>query len=166
MRKLCPLPSLDRYYNLLVKRISQFAQLTYRPNIRPLHRQASCGTHKVAISGHRQTNCAAFRFALCNSSLYSPFIYFPPLILPPSALLAKSDIARQTVLLLDSPYATHPYTLLLSIFLLLYFLHLHSLPNITWVSERRRIRWAGYVARMGQRRGSYRVLVGKDAKFE
>jgi hypothetical protein len=33
--------------------------------------------------------------------------------------------------------------------------------NIIRVNKSRRIRWAGYVARMGDRRGAYRVLVGK-----
>ena len=34
-------------------------------------------------------------------------------------------------------------------------------PNIFRVKKSRRIRWAGNVARMGERRGMYRVLVGK-----
>jgi hypothetical protein len=38
---------------------------------------------------------------------------------------------------------------------------LHSLPNIVRVVKSRRMRWAGYVARMGDDRGVYRVLVGK-----
>jgi hypothetical protein len=33
-------------------------------------------------------------------------------------------------------------------------------PNIIRVIKSRRIRWAGHVARMGDRRASYRVLVG------
>jgi hypothetical protein len=33
--------------------------------------------------------------------------------------------------------------------------------NIIRVSISRRLRWAGHVARMGEGRGSYRVLVGK-----
>jgi hypothetical protein len=37
---------------------------------------------------------------------------------------------------------------------------LHSTPNIE-VTKLRRIRCAGHVARMGGRRGAYRVLVGK-----
>ena len=36
-----------------------------------------------------------------------------------------------------------------------------SLPNIVRVVKSRRMRWAGHVARMGQERGVYRVLVGK-----
>jgi hypothetical protein len=35
---------------------------------------------------------------------------------------------------------------------------LHSSPNIVRVIKSR---WAGYVARMGESRGVYRVLVGK-----
>jgi len=38
---------------------------------------------------------------------------------------------------------------------------LYSLPNILRVVKSRRMRWAGFVARMGQGRGVYRVLVGK-----
>jgi hypothetical protein len=38
---------------------------------------------------------------------------------------------------------------------------LHSSPNIIWVIESRRLRWAGHVARMGERKGVYSVLVGK-----
>jgi hypothetical protein len=34
-------------------------------------------------------------------------------------------------------------------------------PNIVRVIKSRRMRWAGHVARMGERRGVYRVLVGK-----
>jgi len=38
---------------------------------------------------------------------------------------------------------------------------LYSSPNIIWVIISRRMRWAGHVERMGERRGVYRVLVGK-----
>ena len=38
---------------------------------------------------------------------------------------------------------------------------LYTSPNIVRVIKSRRIRWAGHVARMGERRGVYRVLVGK-----
>jgi hypothetical protein len=38
---------------------------------------------------------------------------------------------------------------------------LYSLPNIVRVVKSRRMRWAGYVARMGEERGEHRVLVGK-----
>jgi len=38
---------------------------------------------------------------------------------------------------------------------------LYSSPNIFRVMKSRRIRWAGQVARMGERRGVYRILVGK-----
>jgi hypothetical protein len=38
---------------------------------------------------------------------------------------------------------------------------LYSSPNIIRVITSRRLRWAGHVARMGERRGAYRVLVGK-----
>jgi len=38
---------------------------------------------------------------------------------------------------------------------------LYSSPNIVWLIKSRRMRWAGHVARMGEERGVYRVLVGK-----
>jgi len=38
---------------------------------------------------------------------------------------------------------------------------LYTSPNIVWVIKSRRMRWAGHVARMGEERGVYRVLVGK-----
>jgi hypothetical protein len=37
----------------------------------------------------------------------------------------------------------------------------HSLPNIVRVIKSRRMRRAGHVARVGERRGAYRVLVGR-----
>jgi len=39
--------------------------------------------------------------------------------------------------------------------------YLYCSPNIVWVIKWRRMRWAGYVARMGERRGIYSVMVGK-----
>ena len=36
-----------------------------------------------------------------------------------------------------------------------------SSPNIVRVIKSRRMRWAGHVARMGEERGVYRILVGK-----
>jgi hypothetical protein len=38
---------------------------------------------------------------------------------------------------------------------------LHSLPNIVRVVKSRRMRWAGHVARMGEDRSVYRMLVVK-----
>jgi hypothetical protein len=38
---------------------------------------------------------------------------------------------------------------------------LYSSPNIVWVIKLRRMRWVGHVARIGEGRGVYRVLVGK-----
>jgi len=38
---------------------------------------------------------------------------------------------------------------------------LYSSPNIVRVINARKMRWAGQVARMGEERGAYRVLVGK-----
>jgi hypothetical protein len=42
--------------------------------------------------------------------------------------------------------------------------NLYSLPNIVRVVKSRRMRWAGHVARMGEGRGVYRVLVGKPER--
>ena len=39
---------------------------------------------------------------------------------------------------------------------------LYCSPNIVRVIKWRRMRWAGHVARMGEERGVYRVLVGKQ----
>jgi hypothetical protein len=38
---------------------------------------------------------------------------------------------------------------------------LYSSPNIVRVIKSRSMRWAGHVARMGERRDVYRVLVGR-----
>jgi hypothetical protein len=38
---------------------------------------------------------------------------------------------------------------------------LYSSPNIIRVMKSRKLRWAEHVARMGERRGAYRALVGK-----
>jgi hypothetical protein len=40
-------------------------------------------------------------------------------------------------------------------------LNLYSSPNIVRVIKSRWLRWAGHVARMGEGRGVYRVLVGR-----
>jgi hypothetical protein len=39
--------------------------------------------------------------------------------------------------------------------------NLHSSPDITRQVKSRRMRWAGHVARMGEERKVYKVLVGK-----
>jgi hypothetical protein len=39
--------------------------------------------------------------------------------------------------------------------------NLYSSPNIFRVIKTRRMSWAGHVARMGEKRGLYTVLVGK-----
>jgi hypothetical protein len=38
---------------------------------------------------------------------------------------------------------------------------LYSSPNIIRVIKSRRMRWARHVARMGEKRGAYRILVGR-----
>jgi hypothetical protein len=38
---------------------------------------------------------------------------------------------------------------------------LYSSPNIIRLIKSRRIRWAGHVAQMGEKRNAYRLLVGK-----
>jgi hypothetical protein len=39
--------------------------------------------------------------------------------------------------------------------------NLNSSPNIIRMIKSRRMRWAGHVARMGQTRNAYRIVVGK-----
>ena len=39
---------------------------------------------------------------------------------------------------------------------------LYSSPNIIWVIKSRKMKWAGHVARLGERRSVYTVLVGKS----
>ena len=41
---------------------------------------------------------------------------------------------------------------------------LYSSPNIMRVIKSRRMIWAGHVARLGEERGAYRVLVGKPER--
>jgi hypothetical protein len=38
---------------------------------------------------------------------------------------------------------------------------MYSLPSIIRLIKSRRMRWAGHVARMGEKRNAYRLLVGK-----
>jgi hypothetical protein len=38
---------------------------------------------------------------------------------------------------------------------------LYSSPSIVRIMKARRMRWAGYVARRGEKRNAYRLLVGK-----
>jgi hypothetical protein len=39
--------------------------------------------------------------------------------------------------------------------------NLYSSPSIIRMIKSRRMRWAGHVARMGEKRNAYRILVGK-----
>jgi hypothetical protein len=39
--------------------------------------------------------------------------------------------------------------------------NLYCSPSIIGMIKSRRIRWAGHVARMGDKRNAYRILVGK-----
>jgi hypothetical protein len=39
--------------------------------------------------------------------------------------------------------------------------NLYSSPNIIRMIKSRRMGWAGYVARMGEKRNAYRILAGK-----
>ena len=41
---------------------------------------------------------------------------------------------------------------------------LYSLPDIIQVIKSRRLKWTGHVARIGERRGAYRVLVRKPER--
>ena len=56
--------------------------------------------------------------------------------------------------LIDISVHTHTHTLSV-------YNELYPSPNIVRVIKSRRMRWAGHVARMGEERGAYRVLVGK-----
>jgi hypothetical protein len=38
---------------------------------------------------------------------------------------------------------------------------LYSSPNIIRIIQSRKMRWAGHVARMGEKRNAYKILVGK-----
>jgi hypothetical protein len=42
--------------------------------------------------------------------------------------------------------------------------NLHASPNTIWVTKSRRMRWTGHVARMGEIRNAYKVLVVKLEK--
>ena len=56
----------------------------------------------------------------------------------------------------------HIFPILFSItFYTIVLFDLYSSPNIVRVIKSRRMRWAGHVARMGEEKGAYRVLVGK-----
>jgi hypothetical protein len=41
---------------------------------------------------------------------------------------------------------------------------MNSSPNIVRVIKSRRMRWAGHVARMGEGRGVYRILIGRPER--
>ena len=41
---------------------------------------------------------------------------------------------------------------------------LHSSPKLVWLIKSTRMRWVGQVARMVERRGVYRVVVGKPER--
>jgi hypothetical protein len=42
--------------------------------------------------------------------------------------------------------------------------NLYASPNIIRMMKSRRMRWAGHVARMGEKRNPYRILVGKPER--
>jgi hypothetical protein len=42
--------------------------------------------------------------------------------------------------------------------------NLYSSPSIIRMIKSRRMRWAGHVARMGEKRNAYRILVGKTER--
>jgi hypothetical protein len=42
--------------------------------------------------------------------------------------------------------------------------NLHSSPNMVGMIKSRRMRWAWHVARMGEKRNRYRLLVGKPER--
>ena len=46
-------------------------------------------------------------------------------------------------------------------FVVYFFLILFRSPNIVWVIKSRRLRWAGYVARMEEGRSAFKIVKGK-----
>jgi hypothetical protein len=54
-----------------------------------------------------------------------------------------------------------PSSIVFSLFKLVVLNDLYSSPDIIRVSKSRRMRWAGHVAHMGEKRGAYRILVGR-----
>jgi hypothetical protein len=59
------------------------------------------------------------------------------------------------------PVVGHPLLVYLETFCIY---ALYSSPNIIRVIKSRRLRWAGHVTRMGERRGAYRDLVRKPER--
>jgi hypothetical protein len=64
-------------------------------------------------------------------------------------------------------YSSRPSSLLTSVTVSVFFfivsIHhdVYSSPSIIRIIKSRRMRWAGHVARMGEKRTAYRLLVGK-----
>jgi hypothetical protein len=57
---------------------------------------------------------------------------------------------------------TYLFRLVSQIISLNYVVHnLYSSPSIIRMSKSRRMRWAGHVARKGEKRNAYKILVGK-----
>jgi hypothetical protein len=44
--------------------------------------------------------------------------------------------------------------------------NLYASPNIIRMIKSRRMKWAGHVARMGETRNAYRILVGRPERKE
>jgi hypothetical protein len=53
------------------------------------------------------------------------------------------------------------YVKSVKILVLVLFNVLNVVPSIIRMIRSRRMRWAGYVARMGEKRNAYRILMGK-----
>ena len=69
--------------------------------------------------------------------------------------LHVSVIAAVAIVRLDTIYQRS------YIYIYIYMINdLYCSPNIVQVIKSRRMKWAGHVARMGEERGVYRVLVG------
>jgi hypothetical protein len=58
---------------------------------------------------------------------------------------------------LEVPY---PY-ISLRVILRFFYIFVYSSPSIIRVIKSRRMRWAGHVARMGEKRNMYRLFIGK-----
>jgi hypothetical protein len=44
------------------------------------------------------------------------------------------------------------------------YIYLYSSPSIIRMTKSRRVRWAGYVAPVGEKKNAYRILVGKPER--
>jgi len=113
-----------------------------------------------------------FCVVLCIVCVFRCTVLLPPGGYPIAVKYIKSYHRSYYII----PYHKHKYSTACKTqtpvqkgFYIIYIFELHneelndlySSPNIVRVVKSRRMRWVGHVARMGERRGIYRVLVGK-----